>query len=77
SDIGRSGTFGPSSIVTNSVYDDDRQLIGYLAFLVVLSAFLERSAAFAGSYETQTLLYVREDALIDYLGATDLASPPV
>ncbi|WP_217592815.1 sensor histidine kinase [Cohnella sp. GbtcB17] len=77
SDIGRSGTFGPTSIVTKSVYDDGGQLIGYLAFLVDLSAFLERSAAFAGSYETQTLLYDREDALIDYLGATDLASPPV
>ncbi|WP_391570800.1 sensor histidine kinase [Cohnella sp.] len=75
SDIGRSGTFGPTSIVTKTVFDTGGKQIGYLAFLVDLSAFLERSAAFAGAYETQTLLYDREDRLIDFMGAINVTTP--
>ncbi|QHT60857.1 sensor histidine kinase [Paenibacillus lycopersici] len=70
SDIGRTGAFGPTSIVTKTVFDEGGQPSGYLAFLVDLSAFLERSAAFAGSYDTQTLLYDSDDKLIDYIWAS-------
>jgi two-component system sensor histidine kinase YesM len=74
SDIGRTGNLGPTSLVTKTVLNDNGEPIGYLAFLVDLSAFLERSATFAGSYDTQTLLYDRDNRLIDYL-VTSNANP--
>ncbi|NBD27959.1 cache domain-containing sensor histidine kinase [Paenibacillus glycinis] len=70
SDIGRTGAYGPTSLVTKTVFDEAGSPSGYLAFLVDLSAFLERSAAFAGSYDTQTLLYDSDDKLIDYIWAS-------
>lgn len=74
SDIGRTGSYGPTSLVTKTVFDEEGHPSGYLAFLVDLSAFLERSAAFAGNYDTQTLLYDNDGKLIDYLWASPTQS---
>ncbi|SFT16904.1 Sensor histidine kinase YesM [Paenibacillus sp. BC26] len=70
SDIGRTGAYGPTSLVTKTVFDEEGHTSGYLAFLVDLSGFLDRSAAFAGSYDTQTLLYGSDNQLIDYIWAS-------
>ncbi|UVI30080.1 cache domain-containing sensor histidine kinase [Paenibacillus spongiae] len=61
------GSTGPNSlvsIVTKQVIDEDGEQEGVLAFVTDVTNIVQRSAAFAGSYDTRTLLYDRNDRLI-------------
>ncbi|MBW7458527.1 histidine kinase, partial [Paenibacillus sepulcri] len=61
------GSTGPNSlvsIVTKQVIDEDGKQEGVLAFVTDVTSIVQRSAAFAGSYDTRTLLYDRNDRLI-------------
>ena len=67
SGIGRLNVFSPVSIISKNVYDENGVSIGKLAFVVDLTYFLQGSAAFTGNYDTQTLLFDRNNQLIDTL----------
>lgn len=67
SHIGKRGTFTPVSLVSKLVSDEDGIRIGTLSFVIDLTSFLDRSSAFSGNYDTQTLLYDQNGTLIDSL----------
>ncbi|MBM7568523.1 sensor histidine kinase [Paenibacillus sacheonensis] len=64
STLASTGTNSLVSIVTKQLFDEDGTPRGVLAFVTDVMNLVERSAAFAGSYDTSTLLYDRQDALI-------------
>lgn len=64
STMGSSGTNGLVSAVSKQVVNDDGKNTGVLAFITDVTTIVQRSAAFAGSYDTRTLLYGRDENLI-------------
>ncbi|MBB6734226.1 cache domain-containing sensor histidine kinase [Cohnella zeiphila] len=64
STMGATGLNSLVSIVTKQVADDDGRSMGVLAFVTDVTNIVQRGAAFAGNYDTRTLLYDRNDRLI-------------
>ncbi|MFC0391882.1 cache domain-containing sensor histidine kinase [Paenibacillus mendelii] len=64
STMGSTGLTSLVSIVTKQVVDEEGKQEGVLAFVTDVTNIVQRSAAFAGSYDTRTLLYDRNDRLI-------------
>jgi two-component system sensor histidine kinase YesM len=62
--LGNSGIVNRVSIVTKEILDDDGNYLGDLSFVIDVTNFLQRSAAFAGATDTQSLLYDANNQLI-------------
>ena len=60
----KSGLVNRVSIVTKEILDDDGIYIGDLSFVIDVTNFLHRSAAFAGATDMQSLLYDVKNQLI-------------
>ncbi|BBH22245.1 sensor histidine kinase [Paenibacillus baekrokdamisoli] len=64
STMGSTGLNSLVSIVTKQVIDEEGKQEGVLAFVTDVTSIVQRSAAFAGNYDTRTLLYDQKDRLI-------------
>ncbi|GGD98203.1 cache domain-containing sensor histidine kinase [Paenibacillus nasutitermitis] len=64
STMGSTGLNSLVSIVTKQVINEEGKQEGVLAFVTDVTSIVQRSAAFAGSYDTRTLLYDRNNRLI-------------
>jgi two-component system sensor histidine kinase YesM len=62
--LGNSGIVNRVSIVTKEILDDYGNYLGVLSFVIDVTNFLQRSAAFAGATDTQSLLYDEKNQLI-------------